>query len=116
MPKATTQGQPFQVAVFHGCCDGDTCTASLAELPPIFGDHITVRLAGIDTPEMKGTGDEKKVLARQGQAMTLVQATKIDLLDPKQASNSQGQQYKERLSIFGNNRDHIYHRPNCPSY
>lgn len=86
MPKAHTEGQPFQVAVFHGCYDGDTCTVSLADLPPIFGDHITVRLAGIDTPEMKGICAEEKVLAKQAQAFTqnlMVQAQKIELQEPK---------------------------------
>lgn len=86
MPKTHTQGQPFQVAVFHGCYDGDTCAVSLADLPPLFGDHITVRLAGIDTPEMKGTCEEEKALARQAQALTqklMVQAAGIDLLEPK---------------------------------
>ena len=87
MPKAHTDGQPFEVAVFHGCYDGDTCTVSLAsDIPTIFGDHITVRLAGIDTPEMKGICDEEKTLGRQAQALTqklMVQAVKIELLEPK---------------------------------
>lgn len=85
MPKATTQAQPFQVAVFHGCYDGDTCTVSLANLPPVLGDHITVRLAGIDTPEIKGICEEEKVLARQAQALTqklMIQAQKIELQEP----------------------------------
>lgn len=86
MPKAHTQGQPFQVSVFHGCYDGDTCTVTLADLPPIFGDHITVRFAGIDTPEIKGTCEEEKTVARQAQAFTqklMVQAQKIELQEPK---------------------------------
>ena len=57
------KGQPFEVAVFHGCYDGDTCTVSLPQgIPALFGDHITVRLAGIDTPEMKGICEEEKAL------------------------------------------------------
>ena len=86
MPKATTHGQPFQVAIFHGCYDGDTCTVSLPDLPALFGDHITVRLAGIDTPEIKGICEKEKALARQAQAFTqklMVEAQKIELLDPK---------------------------------
>jgi endonuclease YncB( thermonuclease family) len=86
MPKATVQGQPFQVAQFHGCYDGDTCTVSLNDLPPVFGDHITVRLAGIDTPEIKGTCEQEKQLARQAQALTqklMREATKIELTEPK---------------------------------
>jgi endonuclease YncB( thermonuclease family) len=87
MPKAHTEGQPFEVAVFHGCYDGDTCTVSLhSNIPALFGDHITVRLAGIDTPEMKGICEEEKALATQAKALTqnlMVQAAKIELLEPK---------------------------------
>ena len=87
MPKAHTEGQPFEVAVFHGCYDGDTCTVSLhPTVPALFGDHVTVRLAGIDTPEMKGICEEEKALARQAQALTqklMVQAVKIELLEPR---------------------------------
>src|SRR5690349_9649717 len=71
MPKASTEGHPFEVAVFHGCYDGDTCTVSLPEnIPALFGDHITVRLAGIDTPEIKGMCDEEKALAQKARALT----------------------------------------------
>jgi endonuclease YncB( thermonuclease family) len=87
MPKAHTESQPFGVAVFHGCYDGDTCTVSLPEnIPALFGDHITVRLAGIDTPEIKGMCDEEKALARKAQELTqklMVQASKIELAEPK---------------------------------
>ena len=87
MPKANTEGHPFEVAIFHGCYDGDTCTVSLAEnIPALFGDHITVRLTGIDTPEIKGMCEQEKVLARQAQALTqklMVQAMKIELLEPR---------------------------------
>ena len=41
---------------------------SLLAHRPLFGDHITVRLAGIDTPEIKGMCDEEKALAKQAQA------------------------------------------------
>ena len=87
MPKANTEGHPFEVAIFHGCYDGDTCTVSLAEnIPALFGDHITVRLTGIDTPEIKGMCEQEKELARQAQALTqklMVQASKIELAEPR---------------------------------
>jgi hypothetical protein len=41
---------PFRVVMFQSCHDGDTCTVSLADLPPLFGNHISVRILGIDTP------------------------------------------------------------------
>jgi endonuclease YncB( thermonuclease family) len=87
MPKAHTEGRPFDVAVFHGCYDGDTCTVSLSDnIPALFGDHITVRLAGVDTPEIKGMCEQEKALAKQAQALTqqlMVQASKIELAEPR---------------------------------
>lgn len=55
----------FDQAVYHTCYDGDTCMMSLPGIHPLFGDHIPVRLAGIDTPEMKGQCEREKQLARQ---------------------------------------------------
>lgn len=55
----------FDQAVYHTCYDGDTCMMSLPGIHPLFGDHISVRLAGIDTPEMKGQCEREKQLARQ---------------------------------------------------
>jgi len=87
MPTAHTENHPFHVALFHGCYDGDTCTVSLQPtIPALFGDHITVRLAGIDTPEMKGMCDKEKALARQAQAFTqklMTEAQAIELIEPK---------------------------------
>lgn len=48
-PPAIT---PFGPATIHGCHDGDTCTISIPALPPLFGDRLLIRLAGIDTPEL----------------------------------------------------------------
>ena len=61
-PDATTTVGP---ATIHGCYDGDTCTISIPTLPGIFGDRLALRLAGIDTPEMKGKCDNEKMLALQ---------------------------------------------------
>ncbi len=63
----------FDQAVYHTCYDGDTCMMSLPGIHPLFGDHISVRLVGIDTPEMKGRCEQEKQLARQ--ARDLVRST-----------------------------------------
>lgn len=58
---------------------------SLPGLPPVFGDHILVRLAGIDTPEIKGRCDREKHLAREARDLVrsvLRQATEIRLAEP----------------------------------
>ncbi len=73
-----------QVVLFHGCYDGDTCTFSFPTLPPIFGDRIPVRLAGIDTPEMHGRCPREASLAREARAFTetfLARAKQIEITD-----------------------------------
>ena len=40
--------------------DGDTITVDLKGQHPLFGDNISVRIAGIDTPEIKGKCAQEK--------------------------------------------------------
>lgn len=64
-PPAST---PYGPATIHGCYDGDTCTISIPSLPSLFGDRLPIRLAGIDTPEMKGACAHEKTLALRARA------------------------------------------------
>lgn len=43
--------------------DGDTLTVRLPGLPAWLGETISVRVAGIDTPELRGTRPDIKALA-----------------------------------------------------
>ncbi|MFQ5674047.1 MAG: thermonuclease family protein [Nitrospinales bacterium] len=52
--------------------DGDTITFDLPGLPAIIGESINVRVAGIDTPEIRGKCAEEKQLARK--AKTFVES------------------------------------------
>jgi endonuclease YncB( thermonuclease family) len=54
------------VEVYHG----DTFKIDLTSWHPLFGDDISIRLFGVDTPEMRGTTDEVKALAMQAQQVT----------------------------------------------
>jgi micrococcal nuclease len=38
--------------------DGDTFRANIQGFPPIFGEHIPIRISGIDTPELRGKGQK----------------------------------------------------------
>lgn len=78
---------PFIGITVHHCYDGDTCTVTLNDpfLPPVLGDHIPVRLAGIDTPEIKGHCDAERTMAIQARdflTARLAQATRVDLVHP----------------------------------
>ena len=66
--------------------DGDTFKIDLPNMHPLFGDDISIRLFGVDTPEMRGTTDEVKALAMQAQQVTekaLKGASKIELKNPQ---------------------------------
>lgn len=75
---------PIRGVIFHHCYDGDTCTVSLPGVHPLFGDRIDVRIAGIDTPEIKGKCAREKELARSARDLVngrLSHAARIDLED-----------------------------------
>lgn len=79
---------PFIGITVHHCYDGDTCTVTLNDpfLPPVLGDHIPVRLAGIDTPEIKGHCDAERTMAIQARdflTARLAAAVRVDLVEPK---------------------------------
>ena len=50
----------YQVTRIHNVYDGDTVRVDLARLPPIIGENISIRLRGIDTPEIKGKCVQEK--------------------------------------------------------
>ncbi len=62
--------------------DGDTITVDLKGQHPLFGDNISVRVAGIDTPEIKGKCAQEKKLARKAKKVVhkiMSKARKITL-------------------------------------
>lgn len=64
--------------------DGDTLTVDLPGVHPLFGDDISVRISGIDTPEMKGKCAKEKSAAKAAKALVtslLIKAKRIDLLE-----------------------------------
>jgi len=74
----------FLNVTYHTCYDGDTCKVTIAGLPEVFGDHISIRLKGIDTPEIRGKCSKEKALAKIARDMVrtrLEQAKQIDVID-----------------------------------
>ena len=62
--------------------DGDTFTINIAGTHPLFGREITVRVKGIDAPEMDAQGHCEKSAARRAKEFTenfLKRASRIDL-------------------------------------
>lgn len=52
------------------CYDGDTCRFNIPSWPPIIGEDISVRIAGLDTPEIRGECQEEKEQARKAKHVT----------------------------------------------
>ena len=55
----------FQGAIYVGNYDGDTVTFNLPGLHPIIGEKISIRVNGIDTPEIRGKCEKEKYDAKQ---------------------------------------------------
>ena len=73
----------FSGVDFHYCYDGDTCTFTIPNVHPLLGKRISVRIKGIDTPEIRGKCDKEKELAKRARDFLinlLKGASRIDLV------------------------------------
>lgn len=63
--------------------DGDTFIASIAGWHAIIGERISIRVNGVDTPEMRGKCDKEKALAREAKqhAGAMLRADKLIQLE-----------------------------------
>jgi endonuclease YncB( thermonuclease family) len=61
--------------------DGDTITVSIPQWPDIVGKNISVRIYGIDTPEIRGTSGTVKEKARNAKRLTESLCRKADVLE-----------------------------------
>jgi micrococcal nuclease len=59
----------FHGAVYIQNYDGDTITFNLPGLHPIIGEKISIRVNGIDTPEIRGKCEKEKYDAKQAKEM-----------------------------------------------
>jgi endonuclease YncB( thermonuclease family) len=80
----TSFSTDFKNVVFHYCYDGDTCTVTIPGVPGIFGKKISIRISGIDTPEIRGKCEEEKTLAKQAKKVIneyMKKAKEISIVD-----------------------------------
>jgi micrococcal nuclease len=59
----------YNNAIYIRNYDGDTITFNLPELHPIIGEKISIRVNGIDTPEIRGKCEKEKYDAKQAKEM-----------------------------------------------
>lgn len=66
--------------------DGDTITFNINQVHPIIGEKVSIRIAGVDTPELRGKCSEEKNLAVKAKEFVwreLIFARNIHLLNIK---------------------------------
>lgn len=51
--------------------DGDTFRVDIKGVHPLLGQNISIRVAGVDTPEIRGECEREKVLAQQAKLITV---------------------------------------------
>ena len=59
----------YEGAIYVRNYDGDTITFNLPGLHPIIGEKISIRVNGIDTPEIKGKCEKETYDAKQAKEM-----------------------------------------------
>jgi micrococcal nuclease len=59
----------YNKAVYVRNYDGDNITFNLPALHPIIGEKISIRVNGIDTPEIRGKCEKEKYDAKQAKEM-----------------------------------------------
>lgn len=52
LPRCTHTASSFKCVQYVGNYDGDTITFNIKKVHPLLGDRITVRVLGLDTPEI----------------------------------------------------------------
>ena len=75
--------------------DGDTFTVNIAHWPSVAGERISVRIAGIDTPELRSRCDYEKTRARAAKQFTVAALRKARQIDLR---NLQRDKYFRLLS------------------
>ncbi|TDX29082.1 endonuclease YncB(thermonuclease family) [Modicisalibacter xianhensis] len=58
--------------------DGDTFRVDIEGWPAVVGERVPVRILGIDTPELRGSSDCEKLLARAAKQFTVAKLREAD--------------------------------------
>lgn len=88
--------------------DGDTITFDIPDLHPIVGEQISVRVYGIDAPEVRTKNECEKALAMQAKQEVkdlMLKAERIDLLNAQR-----GKYFRILAEVYVNGRslsDHL---------
>ncbi|WP_245688496.1 thermonuclease family protein [Vibrio sonorensis] len=79
--KKTSYGD-VMVAAVVSVYDADTFRVNIQGWPDVVGQNISIRVMGVDAPEIRGKCEAEKIAAKEAKAFTkqaLARATKIEL-------------------------------------
>ncbi len=63
--------------------DGDTFRVNIKDYPPIIGEDMPIRIAGINTPEIRGTTGYTQEVAQKARKFTQYQLKKAKIIELK---------------------------------
>lgn len=92
----------LQVQSVTSIYDGDTFRANIKGVHPVIGERMSIRVAGIDTPEIRGKCPKEKALARKAKMETvsfLRNAKRIELRNIKR-----GKYFRIVADVYADNR------------
>ena len=69
-PKGTVDGFSFRAVTYLRTIDGDTVVFNVKSLHPIFGVKLSIRVRGVDTPELRSKDANLKAVAYQARDFT----------------------------------------------
>jgi endonuclease YncB( thermonuclease family) len=85
-PACTHTSSEFNCVEFLYNYDGDTINVRIPDVHPLIGEKISVRVAGVDTPELVSADPCERVVARESRNLVrslLSSASRIDLTSLK---------------------------------
>ena len=92
----------LQVQSVTSIYDGDTFRANIKGVHPVIGERMSIRVAGIDTPEIRGKCPKEKALAKKAKMETvsfLRNARRIELRNVKR-----GKYFRIVADVYADNK------------
>lgn len=99
--KDATFGTLF-VSEITSIYDGDTFRANIHDVHPIVGERMSIRVAGIDTPEIRGKCAKEKELARKAKQVTVNFLRSSKVIELREVKR--GKYFRIVADVYGDNK------------
>ncbi|NYR11322.1 thermonuclease family protein [Pseudoalteromonas sp. MIP2626] len=82
--------------------DGDTFRANISGVHSLIGERIGIRVAGVDTPEMRGNCQKEKDLARKAKQVTVEALRSAKVIELRNAKR--GKYFRIVADVYVDNK------------